>query len=183
MRLFLAYELPDDLQQQIYQVFSPLHQRLRNFAWVKPGRLHLTLRFLGEVSEDFLQARLIPVFEEEFSKLGPFQLSFQGLGLFPNLSRPRVLWLGVKGDTLKLKHQALQLEKKLDGQQVQQYHKAFSPHITLAKMKEVQKNVLLGRLIQEYEKTDFGIFEFKAPSLFESVLGAEGSAYKILRKF
>ncbi len=183
MRLFLAYELPDDLQQQIYKVFAPLHQRLKGFGWIKPGRLHLTLRFLGEVSEEYLNKDLIPLLEEEFSKAQPLQLSFQGLGLFPNIARPKVIWLGVKGDYLKLHHQAIQLEKKLDNQDVQQYHKAFSPHVTLAKMKEIQKNELLPELIQEYEKTDFGSYTFTTPSLFESKLSAEGSAFKILRKF
>lgn len=183
MRLFLAYDLPMDLQNQIYQTFSELHQRVRNFQWIKPPRLHLTLRFLGEVPEKTLVNTLLPLFEEEFSKQKELKLSFQGVGVFPNLERPRTFWLGVKGEALMLRHQAAQLEKKLANEPVHQDHKAFSPHVTLAKLREIKNNLPFEEWIQEFEKVDFGTYLFKAPTLFESILEEGPSAYRVVKHF
>jgi len=77
--------------------------------WVDPNSIHITLKFLGEISEDSIE-ELVLAIEESAQGTLPFQLEVRGLGAFPNLERPQVLWAGVKGEIEKI----IQLQKSIE---------------------------------------------------------------------
>ena len=101
-RLFIAIDLPEEIKEEM----SHLCTGLPGARWVPDEQLHLTLRFIGEVDHS-LVAELYSRLEEVKHK--PFPLHIKGLGVFPNLSKPRVLWVGLKKRTA-----LVELRKKVD---------------------------------------------------------------------
>ena len=93
VRTFVAVEMPENIRRQFGEVESRLMKADAHVKWVEPHHIHITMKFLGEIDED----RLVDVFrgvEEGVRGLGPFEASLAGLGAFPNLKRPRVVWVG-----------------------------------------------------------------------------------------
>ena len=97
MRLFLALELSDSVRVALENLQDRLCRKLEGWRWVKPGAVHLTLRFLGEVSEDD-DAILRPVWRRAAAECPAVRFRPGGLGVFPPRGSPRVLWVGVQDE-------------------------------------------------------------------------------------
>lgn len=185
MRLFIAVDLDDTARQALQQRSVALRQRLERLkgatrlTWVSPERLHLTLMFIGEVPDDRgseIAARLgAPM------SLDPFVLEFGRFGTFPQVGRPRVIWVEVtKGhDELKAVHaQAL---ARLEGIEFEREARPFSPHLTLARFREPGTST---------ERQILADAPASAPvsspvqhlTLYQSRLSPKGPTYTVLRR-
>jgi 2'-5' RNA ligase len=131
VRLFIAINFPDDIRSALHAATEPVRVVAPAVRWTEPARLHLTLKFLGEVPE----AGVDPVVEAIRTvgpRYDPVDLELGGLGAFPNLRRPRIVWLGMRADPkLELIHHDLEvacagLGYDIDG-------RAFRPHVTLGR--------------------------------------------------
>ena len=100
-RVFLAIDLPGDVKEQIVTIQNKLKFLLEGVRWVRPEGIHLTLKFFGDIREDEI-ARISEVITEKTRDAAPMTLNTDKIGAFPNLERPRVLWLGMTGDVDKL---------------------------------------------------------------------------------
>ncbi len=133
MRLFIALNLPAELRSRIAtDVLAPLRARLPGVRWVREETLHVTLLFLGERGEtEAHEARA--VVREVAAKHKPFEVSLGGLGVFPNPARPRVVWLGLEGQSPVQKlHRALMGEHARLGVPLE--NRTYRPHITLGRV-------------------------------------------------
>jgi len=102
VRAFLAIAPPAEISQEIGKIQDRLKRSCPfDIRWLKPDSIHLTLKFFGNVSREDIIA-LTRVVEIHSSALTPLQLSVKKLGVFPSLQRPRVLWIGLEGDTAPL---------------------------------------------------------------------------------
>jgi 2'-5' RNA ligase len=167
-RLFLGLELPESCRAALSQI----DPHLKNVRWIQPAQLHLTLGFIGNVdktSEEALIGALDGIF------LGPFFLPLRGVGVFGG-SRPTVLWAGVgKGHPhLFALHKHVQDAILRAG--LKPDLRAFHPHVTLARIKDVSPNALRP-FLREHAESDFGMFEVKDLVLFSSRAFPEGSVY------
>src|SRR5512135_2598349 len=100
IRAFIAIELPDTIRQQLNQVELQVQAKAGEVArravrWVPAGNMHLTLKFLGEVSTGNLQS-LSRMLQNETGQHTQFDMVIGGLGAFPNVRRPRVIWVGTE---------------------------------------------------------------------------------------
>ena len=95
MRLFLALEVPAPLRSRIADLQSELRESCPGWRWVRPGGIHLTIRFLGEV-DPAREAEIRPAWERAAASVRPFTLRPTGLGCFPNVRRPRVLHVRIE---------------------------------------------------------------------------------------
>ena len=133
MRLFLALELPEEVRRTLGELVARLSER-RGWRWADPAGLHLTLRFLGEVSEEG-DRRARPLWRRCASAGAPLSLRTAGLGLFPGRRRPRVLWTGVEeappGGRLAALSAALEAAAREAGFPGED--RPFRPHLTLAR--------------------------------------------------
>ncbi|WP_298273169.1 RNA 2',3'-cyclic phosphodiesterase [Geobacter sp.] len=128
MRLFVAIDLPDEVKQSV----AALCQGVPGVRWLPPEQLHLTLRFIGEV--DDAVAGIIRRGLAEITS-PPFPLSLRGVGCFPSPRRPRVLWVGLNGnEPLKRLQQGVEAAVVAAG--IPAEERPFSPHITLARLRE-----------------------------------------------
>ena len=171
-RLFIAVDLPETIKENL----ESMSFGIPGAKWVSPDQLHLTLRFVGEV--DGALFRDIKNILDEVN-LARFSLQLKGVGYFPPRKAPRVLWVGLeKSEPLQL------LRKKIDSAllrvRVEPEGRKFSPHITLARLKNtpIQKiaNFLAGNGL--FSQEPFLVEDFK---LYSSVLSPKGAYHKVER--
>ena len=134
MRLFFAVELPQEVQNALGKL-RPDAAWARDYRWVEPSSMHITLAFLGEQPDDVL-ASLAKVGEAAASASQPGKLSIGQPGSFGPNRAPRVLWVGLEGDLSKLHHLHQALSERLKNNGFPVEARAFSPHITLARRRE-----------------------------------------------
>ncbi len=102
--------------------------------WVKPETIHITLKFCGEIPEEMASA-VSSLLDKELPR-GPFELAAHGIGGFPKISAPRVVWTGIAGETEKLCALAQAADNLAARRGVAKERKKFSPHITLGRRSE-----------------------------------------------
>jgi 2'-5' RNA ligase len=135
LRAFISLELPQTARQALEGVQRELAPAGRNVKWVRPEGIHLTLKFLGNIEE----AQVEPLYQamsQASSGCGPLRLRMKGVGAFPGLSRPRVVWVGLTGDTERLIALAQDLERRLTPLGFAPEGRPFTPHLTLGRVKE-----------------------------------------------
>lgn len=141
MRTFLAIELPPPVQTLIRQTQQTLEQRLaaaqqsQTIRWTAPAAVHLTLRFLGETTDEqrrLLQTALPPIVAAH----APFTVQVEGLGCFPNGKAPSIIWLGLHPADQRLFRLQAQLEQAAQAAGFAAERKAFQPHLTIGRMRQ-----------------------------------------------
>jgi 2'-5' RNA ligase len=172
LRSFIAIPLPSVVQQQVsvlQQQLRPLFPELKN---VKTENLHLTLHFLGDQSEELL-AEIGQTMLSIGQKKKIFNVELKGLGCFPNLRRPRVLWLGVEPQTELIdiyQHLAAELSKlglTIDKQ-------PYRPHLTIGRFKQPPKQT--GKLCP-FLSQSCGNITINKMILFSSKLTSQGAIH------
>lgn len=133
MRTFVAIDFPGEVRDRLWRATAPLREPDWRIRWVGPERLHLTLKFIGEIEEDRADA-FGRALDRAVSDIPPFPVRLGGVGAFPSLGRPRVVWLGVDAPPeLEALHRAV--EEELSALGVDPEDRAFHPHVTLGRVK------------------------------------------------
>ncbi len=176
MRLFVAIELPERIRERIVKVQREL-QGLGGVSWVRGENLHLTLKFLGNVKEDRLK-EVKGVVERVALSSSPFSLNIRGVGCFPTLKRPRVVWVGVENHT-PLYDLQRELEEAFEGIGFEREKRPFHPHITFGRIKKIPDERWTERLLS-FREEEMGRMEVTSISLFSSTLRPTGAVYTCL---
>jgi 2'-5' RNA ligase len=186
LRLFCALPVPTVVETKLATTTRVLRGALplASISWVKPDNFHLTLSFLGNVEQNRVEelTKRLQIACQEGSR---FELICQGLGCFPNVNRPRVIWAGCQS-----KHDGLRL---LQGRVaaacapfVQREEKGhFHGHITLGRVRPggSPSGDSLSREIQRYQETTFGYWEVNGVDLLCSDLSQGAPRYSVLQHF
>lgn len=136
VRCFVAVELPAEVRAGLSRLQARLKATdLPQVRWVDPGSIHLTLQFLGEVDAGVTDL-IGESIQESARGLPPFSLVVGGLGVFPNLQRVRVVWVGLGGEVDRLLELQRRIESGLAGLGFAPEARAFTPHLTLARVRE-----------------------------------------------
>jgi RNA 2',3'-cyclic 3'-phosphodiesterase len=180
MRLFVALNLPRKERDRIYRGMKSLREATYPFRWVEPDHYHLTLKFLGEVHPERVAA-IRELVEKVAAGTRAFDLEMKGLGAFPTLRRPRVLWLGADASPALrcLKHD---VEWALSACGFERETRAFHPHLTLARCAEDGGAGVFRGLDDSVTKVEYsGTFPVKSVDLMTSKLSREGPQYSVLQ--
>jgi len=180
MRTFIAIELPSQFTSQIDQLQQALRQTKADVSWVKPQNVHITLKFLGEVNEEKIE-EVYRATEKSVAGVTNFQVSLKGLGGFPNMKRPRVIWVGLEKGKEVLAQLGPKVEEGFSKIGFPKENRPFTPHLTIGRVKS-PKNLEL--LASEIGKTSFKTEEFvvKEVVVMKSTLHPAGSIYTPLKK-
>ncbi|NWG03998.1 MAG: RNA 2',3'-cyclic phosphodiesterase [Syntrophaceae bacterium] len=181
IRSFLAIELPTPILKKIEGVQEDLRLTRADVRWVNPEKIHLTLKFFGNIEE----SRIEPIFkaiEGPVQNTSPFSLKVRGVGAFPLIKNPRVIWIGLMNGEEVLTVLQNQIEIKLREIGFEPENRPFHPHLTLGRMKSnLGREALVGRM-EKHQEEEFGDFQIEKVVLFKSDLKPTGPIYTPLRE-
>ncbi|MDA0838373.1 MAG: RNA 2',3'-cyclic phosphodiesterase [Planctomycetota bacterium] len=182
MRTFVAVELPADLRTEVIAYQRRLQSFDAKVRWVKPAQMHITLKFLGEIDET--QADLLhELFQVVEKETAPFEVEIQGLGAFPNLRRPSILWVGVTTGIDALAGLAGQVEATAAELGFKKEKRGFNPHLTLGRVKSPKGLPPVMERIQKDESLSFGSFQVSEFVFMQSELKPSGAEYRRLNTY
>jgi 2'-5' RNA ligase len=183
-RAFVAVELPEALSARCGSLIEKLRGEGGKVSWVKSGNLHLTLKFLGNATPSQAE-RLLESLAHKLAKGAPFDVELRGLGVFPSLRRPRVIWVGVGDGAPALCALAQKVEGAAAKAGFPRESRSFSPHLTLGRVKMRSDagdradpgGAPLGRLLAREDPGSLGRFSVPEVVLFKSRLDPGGAIH------
>ena len=179
VRSFIAIELPDELKLELTQLEARLKLGKQPWVkWVDPYSIHLTLKFLGSIAADRI-GEITRAMEAAARGIPPFHLEVKDLGVFPNLRRAQVAWVGIGGEVDKLSQLQQRIESNLVPLGFAPESRAFTPHLTLARVRDqasLDERQKFGQLIVS-TRFEAGTIEVDAVNLMRSQLTREGAIY------
>jgi RNA 2',3'-cyclic 3'-phosphodiesterase len=180
MRLFIAIQLPTTIQDDLSAVQEELKRALRTsnarLTWVRPAIIHLTLRFFADVKPHHVET-IEDVVEQIGAQLRPFQVQVSGVGMFPALGPPRVIWAGVNDTSHIIKGIVQRLDMALAEHGFAPEERAFHPHITLGRIKSAEDFDGLRNTIQSTPFVASSPLTVRHLALLESFLTPRGPCY------
>ncbi len=181
LRLFIAIEIPPETRTQIANVISELKSTQVDVRWEHQEKLHITLKFLGDVREEVLP-EIVLLLRGVAEKSSQFSIRYSGLGCFPHKREPRIVWVGVEDLACKLQPLVELIEAEMTSIGFEKETKGFHPHVTIGRMKNGKDT---GSLLRKMESV---IFESQptvvsAISLVRSERKASGSIYSQVKSF
>ncbi|MCL0076634.1 RNA 2',3'-cyclic phosphodiesterase [Dehalococcoidia bacterium] len=180
IRAFIAIRLPDQVKCDLSQLLNRIRPgQERAVKWVNPDSIHLTLKFLGNIPAE-KAVDIARAIGEAAAVVKPFTLELQGLGAFPNLRSPRVVWVGVGGDVQLI----VNLQKRIDQVLIHlgfpTERREFSPHLTLGRVRDKatsQERRSLGESIGSVQLESSLPFLVDEVCLMRSTLTSAGAIY------
>lgn len=185
MRVFFAVVPSKPTLEKIAAVADVLRRRARSddIRWVLPEQLHFTVKFLGEQSEERV-AEAILAGRKAALACAAFELSFGGLGAFPHVARPRVVWLGVSAGGAPFGELARKLDRELSKIGFEPESRPYVPHLTLARTKSREGEREAARLLESAGETvEIASERVENFVLMQSKLSPKGSEYTVLETF
>ncbi|MFB3776579.1 MAG: RNA 2',3'-cyclic phosphodiesterase [Bryobacteraceae bacterium] len=179
MRLFTAIDLPEDVRDRLAALIGRLRPSAR-LKWSAAGNLHITTKFIGEWPAERLEELATAL--RGVPGRAPVAVAIRGLGWFPNPRAPRVFWAGVEAGSL-LEELARDTDLALTRLGVAREDRPFSPHLTLARIKEPAPLDRLRDAVSSLPSVEFGQFTVDRFCLYESQLRPSGSVYSKLQEF
>lgn len=182
LRLFLAIDIPNSARGKITEAQSFYKALNLDAAWVKPSNMHLTLKFLGNT-----QPGLIPKIKSRVAEIAkatpPFSITLGNVGVFPDLSRSRVLWVGI----VEAEGRLGSLKEKIEQQMTQlgfpADRKQSVHHLTLGRIKSGKGMERLKKVIEAAHSSNMNTFEVSSVQLIKSELTPKGSIYTVQEEF
>jgi 2'-5' RNA ligase len=179
MRAFIAIEIPDAIKAGLAAVQAQLKCAGVDAGWSRSEGIHLTLKFLGEVSEERVP-EIMQALALELGGTGRFRLSPEGVGTFPNPASARVVWLGIAGDVMSLVALQASVERVLAGLGMERDERPYTPHLTLGRIKRIRKREVWLKALEGIKNFRIPGFDVTAVSLIESELRPAGAVYRQL---
>jgi RNA 2',3'-cyclic 3'-phosphodiesterase len=180
VRSFIAIELPEEVRATLSQLETQLMAESSTAVkWVATDSIHLTLKFLGSVDSDKLDA-IIRAMQIAASGISPFQLELNALGVFPNTRQVQVVWVGLDGELASLTRLQKSIEANVSPLGFPTEARPFRPHLTLARVREQalpSERQKLGDLIASRSLAEPSAFEVSSISLMRSQLTRQGAIY------
>ncbi len=177
IRAFIAVNLAAPVIEEIAKVQAALQKAQGDIRWTRTEGLHLTLKFLGDIARNQVEP-ILTAMREALREPPALRVLAQGLGAFPNLRRPRVLWAGLSGERLPELSRAI--ETALMPLDFPPEEREFTPHLTLGRVRSLRGWERVLALVKEYEHARFGESTVDQVTLYQSELRPNGAVYSPL---
>jgi 2'-5' RNA ligase len=180
MRAFIAIDLPEPVHAALAEAQKGFRSACRDARWARPEGIHLTLKFLGEISD--APAKQVVEALAQIGAFEPIAVEVKGFGFFPQAHRPRVFWAGVAAPPA-LAELAARVERYMEKIGFAREDRAFAPHLTLARFQVPRPQPELEAAISARADSSLGKFEASEFFLFESKLSPQGAHYRKVMRF
>ena len=182
IRTFIAVELSPEVRAEAVRLVDLLRPAGGDAKWVERQNMHLTLKFLGDVREEAI-ADVCRVVSKTAAEFQPMDVTVSGAGAFPDLRRPRTLWIGVTQGEPELVRLQTALERALAKRGFPKEHRAFHPHLTIGRIRESGPPMgELGQLIKDHADFVAGGSTVREVVVFASHLSSSGPTYEPLAR-
>jgi len=181
IRTFIAVKLPETVLAAIGRVQERMAACGLNVRWVATGNIHLTLKFLGEVDEDEVDA-IAAVLTEAVHGFAPLRLAAAGVGVFPSIKRARVIWVGITGQLPEFAALQRSIADRLAAIGYPHETRPYSGHLTLGRVKGPMAASRLTTAMGAFRDFASETFEVDRVVLFKSDLRPSGALYTELRQ-
>jgi len=180
-RTFIGLKIEPD--SRIFQLYRELKSNLKypQLHWIDPDNLHLTLRFLGDTEESQIET-IIKQLDSMIPQYNVSDLEINGLGIFGSPTYPRILWAGIKMPE-NIFNMVKNIENIVCEVGFEREKRAYSPHLTLCRIKNLKETAELFHFIGKYKDSFLKNQEVKEINLYESILQRTGSVYQIMHTF
>ncbi len=177
MRTFIGIRLADGLRSAVVELCDELRRASVRVKWVEPENVHFTLRFLGE-TDDVAVPAIAESLKNVVSSVPMFSIELCGVGAFPNVKKPRVLWVGIEPADGPL----LELKRAVDGALADhgfspEEGRPFHPHVTLGRVKDSRVANVLTEPLCRAADTALGVMEVRDVAFIRSTLSPRGPQY------
>jgi len=180
IRSFIAIDIPDDIKKKITAVQSELKESSADVKWVRPGSIHLTLKFLGNIEEGQIK-EIGEKISESAKAISPFSIAVTCIGVFPHMRNPRVIWIGLEETEGKLSALQKGIEENLQMLGFEKEERGFSPHLTIGRVKSSKgKSRLIEMLERKREERFHQSISVHEVRLMKSDLKPTGPVYTVL---
>jgi 2'-5' RNA ligase len=181
IRSFIAFDIDSEpILKKMTDAQTLLAKTGADLKIVEPKNIHMTIRFLGNITTPMVEKIYEEMKKVQFT---PFDVNIHGVGAFPNLRYPRVLWAGIIQGADQLRNIFNQLEPRLRNLGFKPDPKGFSPHLTIARVKSGRNKAELVKCITENVNYEFGIVRAECLRLKKSDLTPKGPVYSTLKEF
>jgi len=181
IRCFLAFDLEnDEVFRKLVNIQKLMIKTGANLKIVKPQNLHFTLRFLGNITVDLIDKISTKMEKINFN---PFSIELKGMGFFPNLNSPRVIWVGITAGTKTMNSIFDQIEIQLRQLGLDPDYRGFSPHLTLARVKSNRNSDHLINFVKTHVDYLIGTVKLNSIHLKKSELFPTGPIYSTINEF
>lgn len=180
--MFCAVEIPEPVRQTVLRHIAVLKDAVPDVkaTWSRAANLHLTLKFLGEISQT-LVLDVPAAASRAVAGLAQFSIRLEGTGTFPKQDQPRVLWVGIKDSSGRLNELHARLDEELACAGFAKDDRAFHPHLTVARLRQPRhaRTLAAAHRQLEFKPADIPILELL---VIRSELSSEGSQYTVVSR-
>ena len=182
IRTFVAVPTSSTLQKRAAYLIDRLRCSDANVNWMKPDNLHLTIKFIGDVPNTEV-SQVCQAVGTAVGSHGPFAVSYEGMGAFPNCERPKVIWLGVTQGSERLMQLHASVDNSLCDLGILPERRPYQPHLTVGRLRRPVPSPQLGELMAQYEEFSAGTVVVKELLVMASFLGRGGPTYDVMARF
>ena len=182
IRSFIAIELNEQTKEKLSAIQNRVKKTEADLKLVNTDNIHLTLHFLGDIEIpkiDLLKKNIAPIVKE----LSNFIIKPHGIGAFPNIKSPRIIWVGIEGGTTELMTIQERIGSELNRLGLEPEKRKFHPHLTLARVKSEKNKHILAKALKEFPPLQFDEIPVCEIALFKSTLSLQGPIYEVLKKW
>ena len=183
IRAFLAIDPPEVVLDNIQALQNRLKKSIQGaIRWVRPEGIHLTLKFFGDISAYDVE-NISEAIANKTANVPPITLEIRGMGAFPDLNRPRVIWLGINGQLAPLLSLQRDLEEVFSKLGFPKENRPFRAHLTMGRVKVPKGIIGLAPSVEAEGNLMAGNFTVGEITLFQSSLSPQGAIYSKLAAF
>ncbi|HET7393063.1 MAG TPA: RNA 2',3'-cyclic phosphodiesterase [Candidatus Binatia bacterium] len=179
IRAFIGVQIASEVRARISQAIAQLAAEISGIRWVREENFHFTLKFLGLVEEPQIE----PIGNALAQAIHPFRrftISAKCLGVFPDIKRARILWVGLEGNDMAAL--AKSVESVLEPVGFPRENRIFRPHLTVGRWRHpMESQQELGGTFKRWKNVEFGESAVDEVVLFQSVLKPDGAVYRPLK--
>lgn len=177
IRSFLAFDLSVDIKKKIETISDEIKKSNLPVRWIKPENIHITLVFLGDVKENLI-GDIKGKVENAVNKKISYKVWLEGLGVFPHVKRPRVIWVGLGGDIDRLSDLRDNIQSELSSLGFVPERRQFRPHLTIGRFKKETKGIFdVKKILERHYDITSDAYCLKELILFKSDLRPNGAEY------
>lgn len=183
MRTFIAIELSEPIRDALGQVQAHLKYTGSDVKWVGKNNIHLTLKFLGEVDEDRCE-KVKAALDEIAKEFKAFEIDLNGLGVFPSLNAPRVIWVGLDKGAKESTDLAKRIDEAMSKLGFKEETRPFAAHLTIGRIRSSKNRSALCEKIEKlnFDSATAGSQQVDSIILFQSTLTPTGPIYTKLHE-